>query len=175
MFLNKGEEAYPVKYALAFVNVPLNPYEYLPRRINSFKACIPLPCYLMSEIKRYTDKENFLLEYEVFFIYSPVQLSSCHKLVRDEPLYSYKQRQRCGEYEMSLDNSDIVPEVYDDYESARENALKLNEELIASGVVSFSIEKINEEYDKRLGLLYEIVEFIEKNISLNNSPQKKLK
>lgn len=175
MFLNKGEEEYPVKYALAFVNVSLNPYEYLPRQINSFKACIPLPCYLMSEIKRYTDKENFLLEYEVFFIYSPAHLAKGHKLVRGEPLYSYKQRQRCGEYEMSLDNSDIVPEIYDDYESARETALKLNEELIADSTVSIPNDKLDEEYYKRLGLSYEIIEFIDEHISLNDNPQKKLK
>lgn len=141
-----------------------------------FKCCIPVPCFLINERKCYKEGRDTYKEYEVVFTYEISSLIREKRLEPQVPEYTFFKN---GKYDYShthidISNSSLVSEIYEDYGSAREEAIKQNDELIADSMASIPVHEIETEYEKRMKIAEEFYDFMEKTIIKSQNNQKKL-
>ena len=156
---------YPIKYAIlpkreenGFVtgtNELMSNYEVTGYVVSK--------CYLVSETKKYLEDGTSNVTYEVVFPYSVNTLVETSK--REIPSFNFN-----GE----CTNSVEVSEVFNNYDDAKEVAMKQNQKIYNSelGNVSFidvnyqeNIRIMELEYNKKLGFYKKIEDLIELNTS----------
>lgn len=156
------ENNFPIKYALMpfYQHNGWDTFSYSTYEIVCY---LPMPCYLIKESKIYRANGISKMEYEVVFVAEKRDLSQNQQL----PQFGFSGR---------CDNSDIVPSIYEDYESAKASIelKELNEDCMIQGMLSLSPEEFSVKIMKKEEELQSRYEFIEKEI-LPKHKQKVLK
>lgn len=164
---------YPVKYAIMPIYEQVGWMSGLHELERNYEVVgyIVSKCYVVSKKESYLEDGSEKREFEVVFPYQKTDYMRIHDFNRVYPEFNYNG---------NCVNSNIVNELYDNFDNAKEVAEKLNGDILSYnlGMISFrdkerreNIKKEHEERMTRFKYLERKIEEETTSMEVNNNPK----